>query len=329
VSVSEPDPAAQTEEFARRGVSVIVPAHEAEATLGAALESILAQEYRPLEVIVVDDASSDGTSDVARGYADRGVRVLRLERNAGPAAARNAGLERAQGRYLAFLDADDVWLPGKVAKQVALLEERAERKLVTCDSEYVSQAGTHLRRSHESRPPAAGADAWKTLLRYNYSPTPTVMVRREEALAAGGFDPAIRFGEDLDLWIRLALTGEVAVLSEVLVRIVEWPGSVTGRSGEGEADYVLPFVERYVAQQRARLTGEEARAILGRRLFDSGVCLLYSRKPARSLGYFLRALGQRYQPRETARYLPRVLLSILTGGRYPWRDFGRAGGADA
>lgn len=318
-----PEPSSAEEELAERGVSVVVPAFDAERTLRAAVASIRAQAYRPLEILVVDDASRDGTAEVARELAGADLRAIRLERNSGPAAARNRGIQLARGKYLAFLDADDLWLPGKLERQVPALEARPELVLVTCDSRYVSESGAFLRLSHECRPPASGADAWKTLLAYNFSPTPTVLVRRADVVGEGGFDPAKRFGEDLHLWIRLARRGEVLALPEVLVEIREWPGSVTGRAGEGEAECVLPFVERFVEEERARLTRGERRAILGRRVFDGAVSLLYSHHPRRSLALFVRALGLGYERKLVLRYLPRVALSMLSGGRYPRRDFGQ------
>ena len=101
-------------------VSVVMPCYDGRAYLAAAIDSILAQDYRPLELIVVDDGSADGSGDVARGF---GPPVVVLEQaNRGVAAARNAGLERATGEYIAFCDADDLWTPGSLRARIAALE---------------------------------------------------------------------------------------------------------------------------------------------------------------------------------------------------------------
>jgi glycosyltransferase involved in cell wall biosynthesis len=105
-------------------ISCIVPVYNSERYLGETLDSILAQTYRPLEIIVVDDGSTDGTAAVAAGYGHR-VRYVR-QANAGEAAARNRGLNVAEGEFVAFDDADDLWHPEKLERQVARLEHRPE-----------------------------------------------------------------------------------------------------------------------------------------------------------------------------------------------------------
>ena len=103
-------------------VTCVVPVYDGERFLAEALDSALAQDYEPMEIVVVDDGSTDGTPDVAAGYGDR-IRYLRQE-NAGPSAARNRGLEASRGEFVSFLDADDLWVPGKTALQVETLRER-------------------------------------------------------------------------------------------------------------------------------------------------------------------------------------------------------------
>lgn len=300
-----------------RGVSVIVPAFDAEETLREAIDSVWLQEFVPLEILLVDDGSRDRTPLLSEEFAARGVRVVRLPENRGPAAARNVALRLARGRYVAFLDADDAWLSGKLAKQVRAIESDPDVTLVSCDSLYVTWSGARLRRSHESRPPADGGEAWKTLLAYNFAPTPTVLARRDDVLAVGGFDESLGYGEDLDLWIRLALRGRVVALDEVLVRIREWPGSLTRRRGHVEPAAVLPYVKRYLAQEREQLSADDVARILGRRFFDSGVCLFYSGASAGSLRYFWRSLRHGFSPLQTLRYVPRVVVSMLSRGKYP------------
>ena len=320
-------PGGDSAAFEARGVSVVVPALDAERTLREALESVWSQGYEPLEVIVVDDASRDGTPALQKQLARDGLRELRQSQNRGPAAARNAALRIARGRYVAFLDADDAWLPGKLERQLRAIESDPRIVLVSCDSRYENWSGQLLRSSHATRPPAQGDEAWKTLLAYNFAPTPTVLARRADVIAAGGFDESLGFGEDLDLWIRLALRGHVAVLDEVLVRIREWPGSLTRRMGHAEPSAVLPYVQRYLEQERERLSPGDVSRILGRRYFDSGVCLFYAGRPTSSLRYFAGSLRHGFSPAATLRYVPRVMLSMLSAGKYPTRPAlnGRAG----
>ena len=125
-------------------VSAVIPAYNSEATLGRALDSVLAQTRPADEIIVVDDASTDGTASLARSYADRGVRLLSLPERRGAAAARNAGIGAAKGDWIAFLDADDEWLPAKLEKQVAAISSNRETPFVFCASEEFSPEGQSL-----------------------------------------------------------------------------------------------------------------------------------------------------------------------------------------
>lgn len=103
-------------------VSVILPVYNRSGSLQASMQSVLIQSYRDLELIVVDDASTEDLQPIVEGFDDSRVRYIRQEKNGGASAARNAGLAAAQGQYIAFQDSDDLWLPGKLQKQIDLME---------------------------------------------------------------------------------------------------------------------------------------------------------------------------------------------------------------
>ena len=121
-------------------VSVILPARNAAATIERALNSVLQQDYRPLEVIVVDDDSSDDTAARIDAWGAMPVTVLSTPGSQGPAAARNLGADAATGKYLAFLDADDEWLPEKTTRQVAALERAPAATFAICDGDFLDRA---------------------------------------------------------------------------------------------------------------------------------------------------------------------------------------------
>ena len=299
------------------GISVIIPTFNAEKTVKKAIESVFDQDLAPCEILIVDDASSDSTLGQVEAFDDSRIQVIRLEKNSGPGAARNAGLELARGEYVAFLDADDWWLETKLSLQYAALRVDKSIALATCDSVYRTPTGELKRRSHEVLPPVAGKDAWKTLLAYNFMPTPTVMARRDVLLEVGGFANELEFGEDLDLWIRTSLKGEVAVVPEVLVEIVEWSGSLTGTIRHLQPDFVLPFIERYLTAQALHLSEAEVRAIRGRRLFESGNLLFYGGHTFKSLRYFARSASRGYRIVKSLLFFPKAIVSWLSLGRYP------------
>jgi glycosyltransferase involved in cell wall biosynthesis len=187
-------------------VSVVTPAYNRAAWLPAALDSALSQEFDGFEVVVVDDGSTDGTPAVLRGYGDR-VRVHR-QANAGQSAAVNRGVELARGDLVAFLDSDDAWLPGKLARQVPMLDAAPEAALLYAAVEYMDGEG---RRIPDPRPPrrAPSGEVLGDLLEGNFIRTPTAVFRRAAFLGAGGYDPALKCVNDWDMWLRLATAGRV------------------------------------------------------------------------------------------------------------------------
>ncbi len=247
-------------------LSVVIPAHNAARTIERALRSVFIQDISPPEVIVVDDGSSDGTADLAAAFGSGAVRVLRLGQCGGAANARNHGIGAGQGELIAFLDADDEWCPGKLARQVALLRANPAMDFVSCGARLVAPDGSDCGNLYPGRPPAWGRQAWRVLLGYNFIATPSVIVRRQALTAAGPFDTALKVGEDQDMWIRLAVAGEVGYVDDMLVRVHETPNSLSSGNFQDQLVYTLPMIRRHLERQRGELTPGEADAILGDRL---------------------------------------------------------------
>lgn len=185
-------------------VSVIIPTHDRASSLREALASVEAQQgigqTYDLEVIVVDDASSDGTPHVVRTHPT--VHYVRLPTNRGLPAARNAGIQASRGRYLAFLDDDDVWLPCKLECQVAALESHPEAAVVYSPC-IVRSGGREFLVPAEGDAPCG--EVLGRLLEHNLAPVHCFLVRRELLDAAGQFDERLQCFEDHDLWLRLAV----------------------------------------------------------------------------------------------------------------------------
>ncbi len=180
-------------------ISVIVPTYNSASTLPGAIGSIRSQEWPDLEIIVVDDGSSDETSAVLNGIAASDLRSAR-QPNMGPGAARNRGLEMARGKWVAFLDADDLWLQGKIAAQMELLKE--DSSLAFCYSDSLRRAQDGAEEVHKARRVADSVFA--DLLLGPQFDLPTVIVRRDCFERVGRFEPEFRTGEDWDMWLRLA-----------------------------------------------------------------------------------------------------------------------------
>jgi glycosyltransferase involved in cell wall biosynthesis len=199
-------------------VSVVIPAYNAEALLGETLNSVLAQSYTNLEIIVVDDGSTDATPQLLEKYSDR-VRVLR-QANAGQAAARNHGAREAHGELLAFLDHDDLWDPDKTACQVALLDRFPEALAVYCDHRAIDAQGNLLSSSGALHFPRSSGEMLRALLLSCCIVTPgLVLLRRHAFDVSGGFDeaPLMRGSEDYAFWLRLATRGSFIYSPDTLV----------------------------------------------------------------------------------------------------------------
>lgn len=252
-------------------VSVIIPTFNAAETIERALRSVASQTYRPIEVVIADDASTDATKQVVKAWRHGDVRLIELPHNQGPGAARNAALAAARGKYVALLDSDDEWLPTKIAKQVAVLEQNPAAAMVISDGIWVPKQGSGLTRVFsDDTQPVTGPDAWKTLLAYSFVATSTVVARRETVMAIGCFNAKLLIAQDQDLFIRLAIAGEVAVIDEVLVLAHVRPNSHIRRNATREVDFLLPMITAHVESQKARLTEAEKQRILGRRLTNIG-----------------------------------------------------------
>jgi glycosyltransferase involved in cell wall biosynthesis len=325
-TISHPDHADCATGQAAKLVSVIIPAYNAQDTVVRAIDSVLAQQDVALELIVVDDGSADATVDIV-GQRLRGeprARLLRMAANGGVSAARNFGIRAANGAFLAFLDADDIWLPGKLSKQLARIAHDPQVTLVSCNSRLVGPGGQALKEGHRNRPPVEGADAWKTLLQYNFIPTPTVLTRTALVRECGGFDETLAVGEDLDLWIKLGTRGAIAVLPDILINYSDMAGSLMKRHSGRAGAIVTPMLERHIEQQRARLSAAEIRLLRGRQAFQMGCDLYFSGHYDSCVPLFLKAVTHGERPLKSLSYIPRALLMQCWRARPAPRP--RAGG---
>ena len=204
-------------------ISVVVPAFHAEGTIAAALGSVLGQGVGEIEIIVVDDASTDETVQVARRALSNHPhhRIIELQENRGPAGARNAGVREASGEWIAFLDGDDVWLPWRLRAQQAFM-----------GSDVGLICGGTVEMGEEAPEPVEGGVSSRTLALRDFAvrnevATSTVLVRRQLVIDAGMFDERFRGPEDYDLWIRIAARAKVLKLDWPLVRYRDVPGSLS------------------------------------------------------------------------------------------------------
>ncbi len=275
-------------------ISVVIPVRNASTTIGRAVESVLQQTCSVHEMVVVDDASTD-QSAVAAGSFPK-VRIVKLSHWSGAAAARNAGIRAACGDWIAFLDADDEWLPEKLEKQAARIGEVADQSMIFCASEEFAADGRSLGDTFRGRPVDVTPEAWKALLKTNFIATPTVMAPRQLLLRLGGFDEALPVGEDQDVWIRLAMAGRLSYVPERLVKVYVRPDSLSGFRPADQSQYMLPMIEGHLRATRDKLCKSEVRAILGERLNNAGRIAMVHGEFGRGAVFLLRAVLIGYRP---------------------------------
>ncbi len=187
-------------------VSIIIPTYSHEHYVEETLRSVAAQSFTDFEIIVINDGSPDNTAARLRPWIEDGRIRYAAQPNAGQSAARNTGLQLARGRYVAFLDDDDLWPADKLAWQVAALEREPDAVLVYGFSESFGDGGRGYRAPEHAGP---AGHAKRAFLRGNHIVTPgQTLIRREDLVAIGGLDTSLWATDDWDLWIRLADRGQ-------------------------------------------------------------------------------------------------------------------------
>lgn len=193
-------------------VSVIIPTYNRWPILCEAIESVLKQGYQGFELIVVDDGSEDGTADKLRRYNPR-LRLFSQPRR-GVAAARNLGVRWANGKYLAFLDSDDLWMPKKLEVQVAFMQAHPEIEICQTEEIWVRN-GVRVNPKKRNRKPSG--NVFRASLDLCLVSPSAVMMARELFDRLGGFDEAFTVCEDYELWLRVAVDIPVPLIPESLI----------------------------------------------------------------------------------------------------------------
>ncbi len=199
-------------------VSVVVPTYNAASTIRETMDSVLNQTYTDLELIVVDDGSTDDTARVVQEFRDERI-VYVYQRNQERSVARNNGISRAKGKYVAFVDADDLWLPSKLEQQLAVLEAHPDLGLVYCDVFHFDDFTgkdlflfSHIRRLYR------GKIELHLLLKNCFIQSPTAVVPKNLFDRVGLFDPSLVPVEDWDMWLRIAADYPIDYIDQPLAR---------------------------------------------------------------------------------------------------------------
>ncbi|WP_162560150.1 glycosyltransferase family 2 protein [Methylotetracoccus oryzae] len=273
-------------------ISVIIPAYNAERTLADTLDSILAQTYGNIEVLVVDDGSTDATAAIVLDYAQRDVRVCLLQQpNGGVAAARNQGLAAARGDYVAPVDADDLWHPTKLEKQMAvMLAGGPELGLVYTLFRAIDEHGRIV-----WTPPGYACEGW-VLARHTYvnfiGHASSLLLRKSVAVEAGGYEPGLRAAgaqgcEDYLLQLRIAGRYRFGCVRECLVGYRQRPDSMSSQAGKMLRSYRLAL--SLIEAERPGLPARLARWSIANYATVLAPTLARGGRVMQALGLFARA----------------------------------------
>jgi glycosyltransferase involved in cell wall biosynthesis len=271
-------------------VSVVIPTYNAREYLAETLASVRDQTLQDVEVVLVDDGSTDDTLRVARNFGASLDLTIIAQANAGPAAARNAGINAARGQYCAFIDSDDTMIPTRLADQVAQLEAESDFGLVYSDLETFDDSGIiHATRRAFSNPQQGMI--LDHLLLDNFITTSTVMAPKERLIEAGLFDSRRRVSEDFDLWLRMAYRWKIGFVDRPLVRYRRRSGSLSDdklRTGQSALNVIESFWQAH--PEYAQLHPDLVRRSVARHLLAAGAAAATQRRRWLALSYLARAL---------------------------------------
>ncbi len=243
-------------------ISAVIPTYNNAAFITEAIDSILAQSHPVDEIIVVDDGSSDHSEALVKAIAKKTNKLVYIkQQNQGPSSARNRGIESASGDWIAFLDADDRWPADKIALQLAALKSEPSLQLIAGDMAETDEQGHVLIESMLAKHQLLSQfqalkgrplnNALTSLIEKNFIPTGTVLVKRSALHKAGCFNPDIRFGEDLELWAKIACHHPITCLPQRLMYRRQHGSNATQNTGPMLEDLVkvMASIGQYGADQ--------------------------------------------------------------------------------
>ncbi|MBQ8822687.1 MAG: glycosyltransferase family 2 protein [Lachnospiraceae bacterium] len=212
-------------------VSVIIPTYNRASTLLRAVNSVLQQSYSDIEVIIVDDGSTDNTAEIIRDIRDERVKYIKMEQNGGASVARNEGVKVAEGDIIAFQDSDDAWKRDKLEKQICYLKAHPEFSMVYCAYNMHGRESSYIVPTELALEGDLEGDIFPWLLMRNSVGTPTMVMYKECFADIGGFDSTLKALEDWDMAIRFAEKYMIGFVDEALMDVYCSEGRISTRTG--------------------------------------------------------------------------------------------------
>lgn len=268
-------------------VTVIIPCFNRESYIRETIDSVLNQTYEPIEIIVIDDGSTDGSRDVLESYKDK---IILLEHpgrvNRGQSAAINLGLDQSSGEYIAILDSDDLFLKDKIKIQVEFLDNNLDIGLVYSNGYYIDEHGNQIAKMYYSDP-IENSDPERVLMDCYFLVPNNSLVRRSVYHQVGGFDEDLRAAQDHDMAIRIAEKTKLAYIDDYLFLYRRHPDSISAK--KADLRWRNGFIILNKAVKRYNYSFKSRRKRFAVLNFRIGQCFLENNKYLKAFIHFLIA----------------------------------------
>lgn len=292
-------------------VSVVVPTYNRASLLKQAIDSVLEQTYTTWELLIIDDGSTDDTREIIAKYeSDARIKYF-VQRNRGQAAARNVGIDKARGEFIAFLDSDNRWITDKLEQQINYLTRHPEVDVVYGDIEEIDLDGSVLG-------PGPGMSrhsgwVWRPLLIDNFVNFNTSIVRSRKLREVGAMDESVRRGDDYDLWLRLSTVARFHFMPGVVAQY-RVAGDRISDNVAARFDSNIAAVQRFFDRNPDLLTASERKRITARIRARFARAFATQREPAQALRMAAMAVWSYPADRRNWRALAAVIYRSLTSG---------------
>lgn len=271
-------------------VSVIIATYNMGQFLSDAIDSVLAQTYPNVELIVIDDGSTDKTREIMNGYNHhKNLQYIRQE-NAGQTRAKNAGIDKAQGKYIGFCDADDLWRKDKLENQLPCFEINNKIGLVHTDIELINTKGEIIDPCPKRK--RYGGTVTENLFINNFISFGTVLIKSECLKNIGKFDENIPMGIDWDLWLRLSTAYEFYYLPEVTFSYRVWEGQMS-KNLKGRTENTEKIMRKFINNYPGHLSGKTIRTAWADTYVKRGYYLeQLDEKKTESFKWYIKAIKE-------------------------------------
>ena len=226
-------------------VSVIIPTYNRAYCINKSIQSVLDQTYKNIELLVIDDCSDDNTEEVIKQFNDNRIRYIKLKKNGGPSKARNIGIKKARGEFIAFQDSDDIWYNNKLELQINEFQSDTQCQLVFCQYLSKGEVPTPCPAEQKFDVQKYKYGMFEILLKGNRIGTPTIVIRKDIIEKLGGFNEKIKTLEDWEFVLRVTEKYNIKYINKVLMEVYPSKNGINSITGYHKAAVSLVILKEF------------------------------------------------------------------------------------